>query len=322
MWWPRRRKDDRDDTALLKKIDERSSNVVHVTHNDLDAVGADAVHRICHGKILTFYCSIGFFPRVLDILGGTPGRGDTISISDLGFQKANERSLRKAKAAGWRIEWRDHHRWNESETSLVREIIDHLTVNTHTCACGICREELLPDNPLAQEIAHVVCDYDLWHHKDPRSKVLGLVLQRQRNRDHVRDCLMQGIFSDPGIEAEYASITDEMNRAMRRSLNHTVLRGARYKVAFAPGYGYPSETAAFLREELGTAIEVIISPSWRFSIRSVPPISHLIAREFGGGGHPNAAGGTFHFTLLEKLRYLILRDSADFNRFVAISEEL
>ena len=111
---------------------------------------------------------------------------------------------------------------------------------------------------MATEVARVVCDYDLWKHADPRSAVLGQVLQRKKNREHVRDCLVEGIFSDTLIETEYAEIKAEMDAAMERSLRHTTFLGKKYRIAFAPLYGYPSETAHFIRGRKNTDIEVII----------------------------------------------------------------
>ena len=175
---------------------------------------------------------------------------------------------------------------------------------------------------MATEVARVVCDYDLWKHADPRSAVLGQVLQRKKNREHVRDCLVEGIFSDTLIETEYAEIKAEMDAAMERSLRHTTFLGKKYRIAFAPLYGYPSETAHFIRGRKNTDIEVIIGKDGKFSLRSVPPISHLIAREFGGGGHPNAAGGSFSFTVVERFTWWLFKKSRHFDELVKIAESV
>ena len=69
-------------------------------------------------------------------------------------------------------------------------------------------------------------------------------------------------------------------------------------------------------------IEVIIGKDGKFSIRSVPPISHLIAREFGGGGHPNAAGGSFNFTVIERFTWWLFKKSRHFDELVNVAERL
>lgn len=306
--------------TLTRSLYARTGHVVHLTHNDLDAVGSDAIHRMKFGDVLTLWSSVGRYPYYLDQIAGVPGNGDLISISDLGFQKGAEQPLRRAKKNGWRLEWRDHHRWQDDEIALVTGLANLLHVDVTTCACGICVRDLQPDNPVAGGVAQVVCDYDLWLNRDPRAAVLGQVLQRKKNREHVRDCLIDGIFSDDFIECEYRDIREEMNAMMEKSLRHAVIRKGKYRIVFAPLYGYPSETAAYIREREGSEIEVIISPGGRFSLRSVPPISHIIAREFQGGGHPHAAGGTFPFSFWDRLAFLLFRRSRYFDHFVSVAE--
>ena len=310
------------ESGLASAVNSRTAHVVHLTHNDLDAVGSDAIHRIRYGAdgVFTIWSSVGKFPGLFSMVASCQGKGDVISISDLGFHRDCIGIAAKALANGWRVEWRDHHRWHEDEIKEVERKVALLRIDTSICATGIVARDLAPENPVASEIGRVVCDYDLWRNADPRSAILGQVLQRKKNRDHVRDCLVAGIFSDEFIEQEYAEIRTEMQQMMDRSLRQATFLGTKYRIAFAPLYGYPSETAHFIREKENTDIEVIIGKDGKFSIRSVPPISHLIAREFNGGGHPNAAGGSFNFTIIERFTWWLFKKSRHFAEFVTIAE--
>jgi oligoribonuclease NrnB/cAMP/cGMP phosphodiesterase (DHH superfamily) len=270
--------------------------------------------------VFTIWSSVGKYTTLFSLVASCLGKGDLLSISDLGYQPDTEMIAHKARMNGWRVEWRDHHRWREDEVQKVKKEVSLLRVDTTVCACGIVARDLAPENPFAAEVARVVCDYDLWKHADPRSAVLGQVLQRKKNREHVRDCLVKGIFSDALIVQEYADIKAEMESMMQRSLRQATILGSRYRIAFAPLYGYPSETAHFIRNERNTDIEVIISKDGKFSLRSVPPISHLIARKFGGGGHPNAAGGSFNFTVIERFIWWLFKKSRHFQEFMTIAE--
>jgi oligoribonuclease NrnB/cAMP/cGMP phosphodiesterase (DHH superfamily) len=312
---------DRENGGLAAAIKSRSAHVIHLTHNDLDAVGADAIHRMKHGNgnVFTIWSSVGKFATLFSLVASCEGKGDLLSVSDLGYHKEAEEIAGSARAHGWSVEWRDHHRWRDDEIKKIARNVSVLHIDTSVCACGIVARDLAPENPVAAEIARVVCDYDLWKHADPRSAVLGQVLQRKKNREHVRDCLVAGIFSDTLIEEEFAEIKAEMDTIMRRSLKHSTITGKRYRIAFAPLYGYPSETAHFIRKERKTDIEVIIGKDGKFSLRSVPPISHLIAREFGGGGHPNAAGGSFNFSMIERFTWWLFKKSRHFAEFERIT---
>lgn len=308
--------------ALLNQLHTRPRGTVHLTHNDLDAVGCDAIHRRKGGPVTTIFCSVGRFPHVMGTLSGTAGEGDTLSISDLGYYQGAESIVDSIRDCGWKVEWRDHHRWRDEEFSRVEKKCDILHVSVDTCATGICAKDLAPDDPVAAEVARVVCDYDLWIHADPRSAILGQVLQRKKNRDYVRDCLEKGVFSDEYIMEQYREIRADMERLMKKSIQKALVKGERFRIAFAPLYGYPSETAAEMRKTLSTDMEVLISPSGRFSLRSVPPVSHILARNFGGGGHPNAAGGNFPFSFWESVSFRIFGRSASVDRFVEIAESL
>jgi oligoribonuclease NrnB/cAMP/cGMP phosphodiesterase (DHH superfamily) len=307
---------------LITLLKGRKNALVHLTHNDLDAVGSDAIHRMRFGSIASIFCSIGSFPPTLDILAGIDGNGGVLSISDLGYQKGIEERIRRVQESGWQIEWRDHHRWSDADRKACEPFCNLLLIDTSTCGCGICARDLLPDDSTAAEVARVVCDYDLWRHQDPRSGVLGVVLQRKKNRDYVRDRLVEGVFSDPYIDGEYREIVSEMEAKIQKSIRKANIRGTKYRIAFSPLYGYPSETADRMRKELSTDMEVLVSPEGRFSLRSVTPVSHIIAREFDGGGHPNAAGGHFHFTLWDRIMFLFLKKAPQFRKFVDLAESL
>lgn len=308
----------------MQALSSRTESVVHLTHNDLDAVGSDAIHRRALGDdVFTVWSSVGRFLSLLDAVAASPGRGDLLSISDIGYQDGVEQRLARARSNGWRIEWRDHHRWTKDEIRTVDKRADILHIDVATCATGIVARDLAPGDPVAEEIARVVCDYDLWKHLDPRSKMLGQVVMRKGLRDYVRDNFVRGIILDERIENEYAEILREMEHDIRRSIRHaTVIQGGRYRIAFAPLYGYPSETAHAIRQEMGSDIEVIVSSNGRISIRSVPPISHLVARQFSGGGHPHAAGGTFTFSLLDRFLFWLIKRNRHYRDLAAVAESI
>ncbi len=309
---------------LMQALSSRTESVVHLTHNDLDAVGSDAIHRRVLGDdVFTVWSSVGRFLSLLDAVAASPGRGDLLSISDIGYQDGVEQRLARARSNGWRIEWRDHHRWTKDEIRTVDKRADILHIDVATCATGIVARDLAPGDPVAEEIARVVCDYDLWKHLDPRSKMLGQVVMRKGLRDYVRDNFVRGIILDERIENEYREILREMEHDIRRSIRHaTVIQGGRYRIAFAPLYGYPSETAHAIRQEMGSDIEVIVSSNGRISIRSVPPISHLVARQFSGGGHPHAAGGTFTFSLLDRFLFWLIKRNRHYRDLAAVAESI
>jgi len=308
---------------FISAVRQRKAGIVHLTHNDLDAAGCDAIHRRKYGEnIFTIWSSVGGFTNNLKNVSETDGKGDILSISDIGYQKGIDRYVRKAVSKGWKIEWRDHHRWTDEEIKETEDLVEYLRVDTSVCATGIVAKDLMPEDKSSAEIAKVVCDYDLWRHNDPRSKILGEVCTKRKNLNYVRDRLSEGIIIDEEIEKIYSHIEKEKNEAIEKSIKKMKIYKGRYKIAFAPLYGYPSETAHAIRDRTGTDVEVIVSENGRFSIRSEPPISHLIAKEFNGGGHPPAAGGSFDFNFKDKMIFKLLKKSKYFKILSRKSENI
>ncbi len=308
--------------TLTQALVSREAEVVHLTHNDLDAVGADAIHRMAYGLVFSIFCSVGSFPHILEKVAAVSGKGHRLSITDLGYQSGIEEIVSRATGNGWRVEWRDHHRWDPEEVHRIRERVDLLHIDPSVCACGIAARDLRPNDPLAVEVATVVCDYDLWRNREPRSAILARVLSREENRAYVRDRLVKGIFSDAFIEGQYRILQQEMEEDIQRSLRWARVYGSRYRIVIAPLYGHPSETAAAIREKMGSDIEVLVSRSGKFSIRSVPPISHWIAREFHGGGHAHAAGGMLDFSLRDRLVFFLFKRTRHFRDIVEVADRI
>ena len=305
---------------LQEKIVGRTSNIVHLTHNDLDASGSDAVCRMVFGdEILTFFSSVNRFDWLLTQIGGCNGRGDTLIISDFGYQKYIEDGVKKARASGWKIQWYDHHKWTEDEKQRIIPYVESLTVDTSRCATAVLAVSLKAEQ--AGEVAKVVCDYDLWKHKDARSAVLGIVTSGSTNLKLVRDKLKKGIIIDEEIQTIYERIKSSRNRCMKKSLKRAKVYNGKYRIAIMPSYGYPSETAAEARKKLETDIELLVFDNGKFSLRSVPDISHLIAREFHGGGHPNASGGNLGYGWKEKILFKLFHKISKQKEFLTVAEK-
>ena len=143
-----------EETGLANAVKSRTAHVVHITHNDLDAVGADAIHRMKYGNegVFTIWSSVGKYTSLFSLVASCEGKGDLLSISDLGYQRDTELIAKKAHMNGWRIEWRDHHRWRDDEIDKVKNEVSLLRVDTSVCACGIVARDLTPENSLAAEV--------------------------------------------------------------------------------------------------------------------------------------------------------------------------
>jgi oligoribonuclease NrnB/cAMP/cGMP phosphodiesterase (DHH superfamily) len=308
---------------LQEKIVRREGDTVHLTHNDLDAVGSDAICRMIFGpKIFTLFSSVNRFSWLVGQVGVCNGKGDRLIISDLGYQKGIEDQIRRAHVAGWKIEWYDHHKWTEEEVGRIQPFVMSLVVDTSICTTGMIYRRFAKGNATAAEIVRVVCDYDLWKHEDPRSEVLGIVASKREYLELIRDKLAEGVIIDDEISQIFVNIERDKNACMRRSIRHAKVFRGKYVIAVMPAYGYPSEIAAEARKELGCDIELLVFDTGKFSLRSTAPVSHLIARQFNGGGHPNASGGSFVYGWKEKWMLRVFGWVACTKEFIEVAETM
>ncbi len=287
-------------TDTLKAVSRFKGAIVHLTHTDLDAVCSDAIVKRKHGEILTIYSSVQDYGRYLDHLAASSGRPLILYLSDLGGHPNVVNSLQALKLKKWHVEWRDHHIWDDETLKHVAQVIDYLRVDQQFCACEIVCQDLLPNDPIAHEIAAIGRDRDFWINEDPRSEKLSTVVHNDVWRHQVAEFLSKGIFSNQNIEREYEREIREKEKGIKRA----VQRSRRIDhVAVTISDHYASDVAALLRKQHRSEIEVIIRTNGVFSIRSVAPISNRIAALFGGGGHPHAAGGNLHFSFIDRILF-------------------
>ena len=197
-----------EDAGLAGAVKSRSAHVVHLTHNDLDAVGADAIHRMKYGNdgVFTIWSPVGKFSALFSLVASCRGNGDLLSISDLGYHNDTASIAGRARANGWIVEWRDHHRWRDDEVKKIAQEVSLLRIDTSVCACGIVARDLAPENPVAAEVARVVCDTISGVMPIPAPRCLGRCSSEKRTGS------MSGTASLPAFSVMHSS-----SRNMRRS---------------------------------------------------------------------------------------------------------
>lgn len=287
--------------GVLGRLNRFNGNIIHLTHTDLDAVCCDAIFRRKYGNVLTVFSSVQDYGTYLDLFTQVPRtRSLTLCMSDLGGRQNAVESVAKLKRNGWDVEWRDHHIWDTQTLEDVTNTIDYLCVNRDLCGCEIVYQDLLKSDPIAQEIAAIGRDRDLWINKDHRSEVLSTVVSDYAVREKVASKLAQGIFTDPEIEHLYAVQTAQKNTSINNALRTSALFD---HTAVTISDGYTSDVAAKLRQRYNSRTELVLRANGIFSVRTVAPVSNQIAMLFGGGGHPHAAGGNLRFTIAERIGF-------------------
>jgi hypothetical protein len=282
-----------------------ASTVLHLTHKEcMDGATCDALVRKAYGDgaVESVFLEPHETADALELLLRVPSRARGLVVSDLSLQRGEgprvAATLQSLADDGWRIAWRDHHhkQWEGVDLDAFRAACDLTIDATGTEAGGsLVQKAILPDDAWARELAAVARDHDLWLRRDPRSMTLFHAIVEVGSAVWVQHVLQRQVVMDATLErwaARDRTRNDALTRwALRRARIVQGRAGARVGLAYGR---VPTNEVLHALQEKGAHLSVLIKPMGGFSLRSRKdvPVCHAIAQEFGGGGHPNAAGGS------------------------------
>lgn len=280
-----------------------ASTVVHLTHGEcMDGATCDVLVRKAYGNgaVETVFLEPHETADALELLLRVPSRARGLAISDLSLQRGEgervAQTLQRLADDGWRISWRDHHhkQWEGVDLRAIERSTD-ITIDFSAKESGasLVQKALLPKDAWAAELAQVARDHDLWLRQDPRSITLFHSIIEAGTQKWIRYLLSREVITDSTIERWAARDRKKNARLVAWALKRSrTLSGKRARIAVAYGRVPTNETLHAL-QEMGAHLAILVKPTGAFSLRSRKdvPVCHVIAHEFGGGGHPNASGG-------------------------------
>jgi oligoribonuclease NrnB/cAMP/cGMP phosphodiesterase (DHH superfamily) len=295
--------------ARWDAADAKAKAALLVSHgNCLDGVGAAVVTLQALGRdqVGVAYVQPGDMAHVLAHFAARPGRGRRFLVADLSLQPeqydAIVEACRSLATNGWTVEWRDHHhkQWEGLDLSRLRAHLAALEVNADATESGASLQQkaLAPDDPFLRRLAETVRDRDLWWNKTPDSETLEFALSDLGPFEFARHLL------DAAGDRDAAVVTPALAQAARRERDAQVAAKSRLlsevrtwgdgasKVGVVYGW-LPKNTGLHeVLEDHGCRIAINVRPNGKASLRSRKdaPVCHLVARDFHGGGHPNASG--------------------------------
>jgi oligoribonuclease NrnB/cAMP/cGMP phosphodiesterase (DHH superfamily) len=313
LYWPERRlfrserRKQRRRLARWDAAERKAKTTLLLSHaHCLDVVGAAIVTLRALGpdNVGVAYVQPGDMAHVLSHFSKAPGKGRRFMVADLSLQpeqyNAIVASCAALKANGWTLEWRDHHhkQWEGLDLSSLRSHLAALEVNSDATESGasLQQQALAPADGFLRRLAETVRDRDLWWNKTPDSETLEFALSELGTKEFVQHFLD----ADPGSAIVDASIQAAAQREKDRQggAKGKLLSEARYfgegptKVGVVYGW-LPKNTGLHdLLEDHGCQVAINVRPNGKVSLRSrkAAAVCHLIAKEFRGGGHPNASG--------------------------------
>ncbi|HUR25826.1 MAG TPA: hypothetical protein VM327_07430 [Candidatus Thermoplasmatota archaeon] len=313
LYWPQRRlfrsekRKQRKRLARWAAAERRAVTTLLVSHaHCLDGVGSAIVtlRSLGRANVGVVYVQPGDMAHVLSHFAKVPGRGRSFFVADLSLQPEQYEGIVSACAAleenGWKVQWRDHHhkQWEGLSLQRLEKHLVVLQVNSDATESGASLQQkaLAPRDDFLRRLAETVRDRDLWWNKTPDSETLEFALTElgtEAFTDHFLDAEADSPVVDGFIQAAAQREKDRQGGA-----KDALLDQARYwgdgatKVGVVYGW-LPKNTGLHdLLEDHGCQVAINVRPNGKVSLRSrkSAAVCHLVAKEFHGGGHPNASG--------------------------------
>ena len=219
-------------------------------------------------------------------------KGKKVFIVDFSFPAE---ILQKMKAEAAEVLWYDHHK-----TALpIRDAIGWGDVDLSESGASLTWKKEYPDQSLPTILAYVK-DKDLWEWKLPKSRAVSMDL---RNTPEVLDPrsskwkdLVDGM--DEAKLAQMVERGEYALRAQRATVEAGLKNGFELEFhghrAFAVNWSLEaSDIGEVIYKERGYAVAILFyytGKIWNFSLRSATVDVSELAKKYGGGGHPGAAG--------------------------------
>lgn len=346
LYWPQRRlfrSERRKAKKRLARWDAaaaRAKSVLLLSHaHCLDGVGSAIVtlRTLGRDEVGLSYVQPGDMAEVLAHYAKVPGNGRRLLIADLSLQPEQYDSIVASVAAlagnGWTVEWRDHHhkQWEGLDLSRLKAHLKALEVNADATESGASLQQkaLAPADDFLRRLAETVRDRDLWWNKTPDSETLEFALSELGTEQFTRHYLEadpKGPVVTPHIAAAAQRERDGQHGAKSRLLSQARYYGdGPTKVGIVYGW-LPKNTGLHdLLEDHGCQVAVNVRPNGKVSLRSRKPaaVCHLIARQFHGGGHPNASGADLGLKGLPYWWYVVRRGQVPaVERFAQVSVQV
>lgn len=212
------------------------------------------------------------------------------------------------------IRWFDHHQWEDESIDILDDVGVEILLDTDECAASLIHreegvdgedEDEWPDH--LSELVAVTKDRDLWIREDPRSERLNAFSHvADSPNEYMATVLNDGVEWGERVDERIGEYLDRQ----RRLETAAVLNATRYfiqeprdipdrdhsYIAFTYSRGgRPSVIGNRLVENDEETIVAFVARPDGISVYSHSTdesydYCHLVARSFGGGGHPTASG--------------------------------
>ncbi len=248
--------------------------------------------------------------------------GDTdIYIADFAFDDAEQYAVfDEIEANGNRVAyWNDHHPHKDGVNEAITryaEIADLRGPRPH-CGAEIAQQRYLPNDTVARELAELAHDNDFWERNIENANKLADVIASGYDKNKLVSYLKHGETWNPELEQAWKAYDTKRNDAYDRlseKAEVTEYGMTSCVISLADEMLATSDAGDYLLNKYDTEMSITLYRDGRMAFRRAEGGTvdlTEVARMFGGGGHPYAAGAHFDEEIQDDTAYAYARDKVD-----------
>ena len=275
-----------------------SSEVVIITHTDLDGLSSAALILKHVGRIDRFYFAQ---PHQLHaVLSKVPNKSQ-VFIADIGINESTLpkviKQLERLVTSGATIKWFDHHVWDAEWVSKIKDVGVELYVDRSTCAAGVVAKYLGVSGSDVEALVKATCSVDLWRFDDWRGNFLARYAGFKGGHEWKKQVVMKlstfsGELDDEVKEVVEKAVSKEL-KVLSKALKNAVLAELGNLKVVAYFKGSEEHLTSYIANVLLSRFQADVAVIVRYgsvSFRSRGYDVRELAKALGGGGHPQASG--------------------------------
>ncbi len=276
----------------------RQSEVVVITHTDLDGLSSAALILKHVGNVDRFYFAQ---PHQLHAVLNKVPNSSRVFIADIGVNEQSLpkviKQLKRIISSGGSVRWFDHHVWDDTWVTKIKEVGAELHVDRSTCAAGVVAKCLRLKGDDVETLVKAACSIDLWRFDHWLGNFLARYAGYKGGYEWKKHVVMRlssfsGVLDDEIREVVERAVSRELkifSRALKKAVI-TEVDGVKIVAYFKGNEEHlTSYIANILLSRFQADIAVIVRRG-SVSLRSRTYNVRELAKTLGGGGHPQAAG--------------------------------
>jgi oligoribonuclease NrnB/cAMP/cGMP phosphodiesterase (DHH superfamily) len=235
-------------------------------------------------------------------------RNELLFILDYSIEDITEHQLQAITKHNTIAYWNSHHPYSKEQHDMIIPFVrklhlsgqmkDSIKYTQKKCGADLAKEQFLPQDHVAKELAHVAHDEEFWLRQNKKAAWLTDVILSGHNKKDMIATLSKGIIWSKDYEHKRNNYLEKKQHALNNLLKRLVIKkylNVHFGIVLCPPIVGTSEAAQhMLDKHQGFDATIVLFRNGKISFRKREHVIFdlsILGKLFNGGGHDYASSG-------------------------------